>query len=104
MLISVSWGPEADAEIALVASSAAERTYEENSVKDTFKEPSSSGLEDSVAATVRTKGRPAQDRHGLHLTFLAGSNIVHPKRPWKKVGMWHCRNVAWHGELRETAA
>lgn len=55
MFVSVWWGPEADTEKALVASSAAERTNKENSVENAFGEPFFSGPEDCVAGAVRTK-------------------------------------------------
>jgi hypothetical protein len=88
MFIRVWWGPEADPEIALVASSAAVWTYKENIVKDVFNQPFSSGLEDCVAGAIRTKGRLAQDRHGLHLSFLAGAVLYIQS---SRGGMSECR-------------
>lgn len=98
MAIGVCGGPEAEAEIAFIASSAAEWSYKENSVENVFYEPSLSGLEDCVATAVRTKGRLTKNRHDTYLPFQAGSKIIHQKRPWTKVGHW----VPMGGELRAT--
>lgn len=85
MLVRVWRGQEAGAEIAFVASSAAERAYEKNSVKYSFKQPSSSGLENSVAAAVRTEGRLVEDRHGPLLPFWLGLKSY---TPIGNIGEW----------------
>jgi hypothetical protein len=53
-------------------------------VKDVFQESSSSGRVDGVAGAVGTKGRLAQDGHGLHLPVWLGAifytQIAHRKK------------------------
>jgi hypothetical protein len=73
MLVGVWRGQEAGAEIAFVANSAAQWAYEKNTVKYSFKQPFSSGLENRVAGAVRTAGRLVEDRHGPLLSFWLGS-------------------------------
>jgi hypothetical protein len=87
MFADVCRSQETNAEIAFIAGIAAEWSYEENTVKNVFQQPSSSGPVDGVAAAVGARERLTVDRHGPLLPFWLGP-IVYTQICFAARGHW----------------